>query len=174
MPEDKTIVFGGGCFWCTEAVFKLFNGVTKTEPGYAGGNTKDPTYEQVCRGNTGHAEVLMIHYDPKAIKLEKLLEVFFKMHDPTTKDRQGADVGSQYRSIILYSGEEQKKTIEAFIQKVQKEFDKPIRTEVVKLEKFYPAEGYHKDYYQNNPIQPYCAIVIGPKISKIKKEFHLS
>lgn len=173
MPRTETIVFGGGCFWCTEAVFKLFKGVISTEPGYAGGRTPNPIYGQVCTGKTGHAEVLKIDYDPSLISLKTLLDVFFKMHDPTTKDRQGADVGSQYRSIILYTAEPQKRTLATAIAAKRKEFARPITTEVKKLDNFYPAEGYHKDYYTKNPLQPYCAIVIGPKIKKIKKEFGL-
>lgn len=168
-----TIIFGGGCFWCTEAVFDMFDGVVKTMPGYAGGSAPNPTYEQVCTGQTGHAEVLRIEYDPKKISLEKLLRVFFEMHDPTTLNRQGADYGTQYRSIILYSSETQKETAAGFIKKIQKNFDKPIVTELKKLEKFYPAEDYHQKYFGNNPNQPYCTIVIGPKIQKIKKEFGL-
>ncbi|MDE1868840.1 MAG: peptide-methionine (S)-S-oxide reductase MsrA [Candidatus Micrarchaeota archaeon] len=170
---SEIIVFGGGCFWCTEAVFSMFNGVQKVTPGYAGGQTKNPTYDEVCNGDTGHAEVLRVEYDPKVAPLEKLLEIFFKMHDPTTKDRQGADVGSQYRSIILYTKEEQKTAINEFIGNLQVEFDNKILTEVKRLDAFYPAEGYHKDYFKRNPLQPYCAFVIRPKVNKIKKEFQL-
>ncbi len=171
--ENKTesIIFGGGCFWCTEAVFKLFKGVTKTQPGYAGGHTKNPTYEEVCSDTTGHAEVLYIEYDPKIITLDKLLSVFFEMHDPTSRDRQGADVGSQYRSIILYNTDSQKKIIDEFLKNSQKKFTKQITTEAKKLDKFYPAEDYHKDYYSKNPLQPYCILVTRPKVEKIKKEF---
>ncbi len=172
MAKDM-IVFGGGCFWCTEAVFKLFKGVTSTMPGYAGGHVQNPTYEQVCTETTGHAEVLKIEYDSAVIPFDTLLEVFFTMHDPTTPNRQGADSGSQYRSIILYSTPEQKSESEAYIKKIQKDFDNPIVTEIKKLDKFYPAEKYHKDYYDNNRFQPYCAIVIGPKIAKVKKKFGL-
>lgn len=171
--KTATIVFGGGCFWCTEAVFKLFKGIVSTMPGYAGGTAVSPTYEQVCSGNTGHAEVLKIEYDPKAITLDTLLDVFFTMHDPTSMNRQEADEGSQYRSIILYTTPEQKENSVAFMKNLQKDMDKPIVTEVKKLDKFYPAESYHKDYYQNNRLQPYCAIVIGPKIAKVKKKFGL-
>jgi peptide-methionine (S)-S-oxide reductase len=169
--STKKIAFGGGCFWCTEAVFKMFKGVVKTTPGYAGGTTKNPTYEEVCSGTTGHAEVIMVEYDPGAVSLEKLLDVFFKMHDPTSVNRQGADVGSQYRSIILYTEEQQKKMIDEYIDMIALKFDKDIVTEVKALDAFYPAEDYHKNYYKNNPAQPYCAIVIRPKIEKIKKEF---
>jgi len=169
----ETIVFGGGCFWCTEAVFAMFEGVVRTDPGYAGGKTKNPTYDQVCNGDTGHAEVLQIEYDPAKASLEKLLDIFFDMHDPTTLNQQGADFGTQYRSIILYTSPEQKAIIDKAIQKVQKTLPKPIVTEVKKLEKFYPAEGYHKDYYDKNKINPYCTFVIRPKVDKIKKKYNL-
>lgn len=171
--KTETIVFGGGCFWCTEAVFSMFKGVVKTEPGYAGGNMSNPTYEDVSGETTGHAEVLRIEYDPKIVTLDKLLEIFFEMHDPTTPNRQGADVGAQYRSIILYNSEEQKKSIEEYVKMAQKKFDKLITTEVKKLDRFYPAEDYHKDYFKKNPLQPYCVFVIRPKVAKIKKEFKL-
>jgi peptide-methionine (S)-S-oxide reductase len=169
----EKIVFGGGCFWCTEAVFSMFKGVVKTIPGYAGGHTKDPDYENVCAGDTGHAEVLQIEYDPSVVTLDKLLEIFFEMHDPTSVDRQGGDVGSQYRSIILYQTDEQKKNADSFIKSIQKKYDKPIATEIKKLEKFYPAEDYHKDYFKKNPLQPYCIFVVRPKVEKIKKEYDL-
>ncbi len=170
----KSIVFGGGCFWCTQAVLDMFKGVVKTTPGYAGGTTKNPTYEQVCSGTTGHAEVIKVDYDPKVVSLEKLLEIFFKAHDPTSVNQQGADVGSQYRSIILYSDAVERKTVEAYIKKIQPNYDKPIATEVKKLDAFYESEDYHKDYYKNNPFQPYCMFVIKPKIAKVKKEFGLA
>lgn len=169
--NTETIVLGGGCFWCTEAVFLMFKGVIKTTPGYAGGTTANPTYEDVCRGDTGHAEVLQVEYNPSVIPLDTLLEVFFAMHDPTTHNRQGADVGSQYRSIVLYTIPEQKAAIEKFIKNIQGEFDKPITTEVVRLAKFYPAEEYHGNYYSRNPLQPYCLLVISPKVRKIKEKF---
>jgi len=171
--QNESIVFGGGCFWCTEAVFSMFKGVTKTTPGYAGGNTKNPTYEQVCSGATGHAEVLKLEYDPKTVSLEKLLDIFFSMHDPTSLNRQEADVGSQYRSIILYTLDAQRKTVERFIDSIKVNYSKPIVTEVKKLESFYPSEDYHKDYYKNNPFQPYCMLVIGPKVKKIKNKFKI-
>jgi peptide-methionine (S)-S-oxide reductase len=173
MENEETIVFGGGCFWCTEAVFDLIKGVSKTTPGYAGGKTKNPTYDEVCEGNTGHAEVLKIDYNPKEVSLEKLLEVFFKMHDPTSLNRQDADLGTQYRSIILYNSDGQRKIIEPFIKDEQANFPKPIVTEVKKLERFYPAEDYHKKFYENNPGTSYCKFVVKPKVEKIKKEFHL-
>ncbi len=171
MGKNKTIVLGGGCFWCTEAVFKMFKGVVKTAPGYAGGTTKDPTYEQVCSGRTGHAEVLKVEYDSEVAGLEKILEIFFASHDPTTVNQQGADMGSQYRSIILYTDEKDRKVIEAYIKSIAGNFKKPIATEVKKLGAFYPSEDYHRDYYKNNPLQPYCMLVIRPKVAKIRKEF---
>lgn len=171
VSETKSIVFGGGCFWCSEAIFDMMKGVKATNPGYAGGTTKNPTYDDVCSGQTGHAEVLQIEYDPKVITLEKLLEVFFTMHDPTTLNSQGADFGTQYRSIILYNSDAEKKEIENFISNIQKDYKKPIVTEVKKLEKFYIAEDYHKKYYKNNPNQPYCTFVIKPKVDKVKKKF---
>ncbi len=169
--KNETIVLGGGCFWCTEAVFSRLKGIVKTNPGYAGGTTKNPTYEEVCSNKTGHAEVLQVEYDPKAIPLGKILEIFFSMHDPTSINRQGEDVGSQYRSIILYTSEEQRKTIEESIAEAQTGFEKPIATEVKKLDVFYPSEDYHKDYYKVNPFQPYCMLVIRPKVKKLEKEF---
>ncbi len=169
----EKIVFGGGCFWCIEAVFQLFKGVLKTTPGYAGGRTKNPIYEDVCSGETGHAEVLKIEYDPTTIDFDTLLDVFFTMHDPTTLNAQGADVGSQYRSIILYSSELQKKKAEEFVKKTQENFDEPIVTEIKKLTEFYAAEDYHKNYYTKNPLQPYCMLAIGPKVEKIKRKYDL-
>ena len=171
--ETEIVVFGGGCFWCTEAVFGLFDGVVETMPGYAGGKVKDPTYDQVCEGDTGHAEVLQIEYDPKLVSFDKLLDVFFTMHDPTSLNRQGADFGAQYRSIILYTSDSQKKAVDEFMANVEKDFDRPIVTEVKKLDKFYPAEDYHRKYYDNNPGQPYCSAVIRPKIAKVKKKYGL-
>lgn len=171
--KNKVMVFGGGCFWCTQAVFNMFEGVVKTTPGYAGGTTKNPTYEQVCSGSTGHAEVIQVDYDPDKASLDKLLEIFFAAHDPTSINQQGADRGSQYRSIILYTEPDQKAVIDAYMERIAGNYKKPIATEVKKLDVFYPSEDYHKDYYKNNPFQPYCMVVIRPKIAKIKKEFNL-
>jgi peptide-methionine (S)-S-oxide reductase len=165
------IVLGGGCFWCSEAVFSMFEGVVKTTPGYAGGTAPNPTYEQVCSGTTGHAEVIKLEYDQTIAPLEKILDIFFRMHDPTQVNMQDADVGSQYRSIILYTSEEQKKVIGKFIDGIKGNYGKPIATEVKKLDAFYESEDYHKDYYKNNPFQPYCMLVIRPKVAKIRKEF---
>lgn len=167
------IVFGGGCFWCTEAVFRRLKGVASATPGYAGGKTANPTYEEVCSGKTGHAEVVKIEYDPEVARLETLLELFFAMHDPTSKDRQGNDSGSQYRSAIFYETAEQKKAVQEFMKRIAGGFPKPIVTEVGKLGAFYPAEEYHADYYGKNPYQPYCALVISPKLRKLKEKFGL-
>ncbi len=169
--KNERILLGGGCFWCTQAIFDMLKGVVKTTPGYAGGHTKNPTYEQVCSGDTGHAEVTLVEYDPKSVSLEKILEIFFKMHDPTSLNRQGADFGTQYRSIILYTTESQKEIAKEFIKKEQPEYGQPIVTELVKLDKFYPAEEYHQKYFEKNPYQGYCTFVIKPKVSRIEKDF---
>ncbi|MBP9701705.1 MAG: peptide-methionine (S)-S-oxide reductase MsrA [Candidatus Pacebacteria bacterium] len=161
----KTIYFGGGCFWCTEAVFKMLKGVTKVLPGYMGGTVPNPTYEQVCGGKTGHAEVVLVEYDPNIIKLEDLLIVFFASHDPTTKNRQGNDVGTQYRSVIFY--QDQKEEIEKFV----KELGIPAVTELAPAGTFYEAENYHHDYFATHPENPYCEIIINPKLEKVQKKF---
>lgn len=174
MKENSTIgvaVFGGGCFWCTEAVFEELRGVISVMPGYAGGTTKNPTYEEVIAGHTGHAEVIKIEYDPEKILYHDLLTVFFAIHDPTTINRQGSDIGIQYRSIILYTTEYQKKEAELFIKKLNESEPKAV-TEVKPLGIFYEAEAYHKKYYANNKSAPYCQIVINPKIEKLKSRFH--
>lgn len=170
----QTAIFGGGCFWCTEAVFEQLKGVVSVMPGYAGGTIEKPTYEQVCGGATGHAEVIKIEYDPSAISFEDLLTVFFATHDPTTMNRQGNDVGTQYRSVILYTSEEQEQKALEFIQKLNNAEPKssPIVTEVKPLEKFYEAEQYHRDYYKNNPSQSYCQVIISPKLEKLKERFY--
>ena len=172
------IVFGGGCFWCTEAIFRMLRGVVSLEPGYAGGPERSegqgtPTYEEVSYGGTGHAEVIKIEYDPALISLNNLLTVFFATHDPTTKNRQGSDIGEQYRSIILYSTEDQKTESKNFIKQLNEssEEGKPIVTEVKKLDTFYPAEDYRKNYYENNKNQAYCQVVINPKLQKVQKAF---
>ena len=173
MPNQETLVLGGGCFWCTEAVFKMLKGVISIEPGYAGGSIDNPTYEKVSTGQTGHAEVVKIVYDPSAVSEEALLTVFFASHDPTTLNRQGNDVGEQYRSVILYTTEGQKKISEKFIQDLNNsaEVGKLIITEVKPLAIFYPAEDYHKDYYANNKNQAYCQVVINPKLRKVQEKF---
>lgn len=170
---NKKIVFGGGCFWCTEAVFDMIPGVVNTEPGYAGGDAKDPDYWKVAGGGTGHAEVLLIEYNPERVRLERLLEVFFTMHDPTALNYQGADAGTEYRSIILYNTEEERATIEKFIATQQKNYKKPIVTEVKKLTEFYKAESEHRKFYERDPDSPYCTFVIKPKLDKVRKKFGL-
>ena len=169
----ETATLGGGCFWCVEAVFQELKGVERVVSGYAGGAFENPTYEQVCTGNTGHAEVIQITYDPQVVSYEDLLYVFWRTHDPTTPNRQGADVGTQYRSIILYHDPEQK----AIAEKSRRDTDAsglwrtPIVTEIAPLREFYPAEEYHHDYYRQNRSQPYCMMVIDPKLQKFRKEF---
>jgi peptide-methionine (S)-S-oxide reductase len=172
-PESKGAVFGGGCFWCTEAVFDELRGVKSVVSGYAGGSTKNPTYEEVCGGRTGHAEVIKIEFDPGEIAFKDLLTVFFATHDPTTLNRQGNDVGTQYRSAILYANEEQKREAEAFIKELNdsKAFGKPVVTTLEPLGEFYEAEDYHQKYYANNPYQPYCQYLIPPKLNKLHKQF---
>jgi peptide-methionine (S)-S-oxide reductase len=161
--------FGGGCFWCLEAVFERFDGVLTVESGYAGGHQAQPTYRQVCGGETGHAEVVQIKYDPQRISYDQLLEIFWEIHDPTTPDRQGADRGTQYRSIILYHDAAQKLAAEKSKASAAGRFKDPIVTEIVLLTRFYAAEAYHQDYYRNNPQHPYCAAVISPKLKKLEK-----
>lgn len=162
--------FGGGCFWCVEAVFEGLAGVKSVTSGYAGGTTADPTYKEVCAGNTGHAEVIQIEFAPKTIAYDQLLELFWTAHDPTTLNRQGADVGTQYRSIILYQNDAQRRAAEQSKTAAAKEFRQPIVTEIVPLTKFYPAEGYHQDYYSNNQNYPYCQVVIRPKLKKLEEK----
>ena len=165
---NKSIVLGGGCFWCLEAVYNEIEGL-EVVSGYAGGTVQNPTYNEVCRGTTGHAEVIKIDYNSEKISLEVILDIFFQMHDPTTLNRQGNDIGTQYRSIILYSGEEEKATIQDAIKNAQKKWSRPIVTEVEKLEVFYKAEDYHQQYFLRNPNQGYCRVMIQPKIAKMKK-----
>ena len=171
--KDEVVVFGGGCFWCTEAVFLELKGVASVMPGYAGGHTENPTYRQVCSGNTGHAEVVEVQFDPNQVTFDRLLEVFFATHDPTTLNRQGADRGTHYRSIVLYTNDDQKEKAEAFIKKFDSSGAKgdPIVTQVVQLERFYEAEADHIQFYRNNPAQMYCQIVIRPKVEKVRGEF---
>jgi methionine-S-sulfoxide reductase len=164
-------VFGSGCFWCTEAFFQRLKGVQSVLPGYAGGTTKNPSYDQVCTGRTGHAEVIKIEFDPALISYEDMLEVFFATHDPTTKDRQGNDRGTQYRSIILAADEKQRQSAEDAIVKFAPDFSSPIVTVVKPLGEFYPAEDYHQNYYNKNGTQPYCSFVISPKLAKFRKKF---
>ena len=169
--EQATL--GGGCFWCTEAVFQELRGVASVRSGYAGGQTQAPTYEQVCSGETGHAEVVQVTYDPEVISYRQLLEVFFSTHDPTTKDRQGADVGTQYRSIIFYHDDDQRRIAQDMMAEIEREdiFGAPLVTEVEPASRFWPAEEYHRDYYRRNPGAGYCAAVIAPKLAKFRKSF---
>jgi peptide-methionine (S)-S-oxide reductase len=162
--------FGGGCFWCMEAEFQRVPGVISVTSGFAGGQTENPTYKEVCTGDTGHAEVTQIEFDPQKISYEKLLKYFWDAHDPTTLNRQGADEGTQYRSIILYTSEAQKAAAIKSKAEAQKNFKSPIVTEIVPLKKFYKAENYHQNYFNNNPDQPYCQVVIRPKLNKFEKE----
>ncbi len=168
-----TIVLGAGCFWCVEAVFVELKGVLKVTPGYAGGRMVDPDYKSVCTGATGHAEVAQIVYDPAVISVDELLEVFWQTHDPTTLNRQGHDVGDQYRSAIFYSNDEQRRKAEGYKSRLDSTgaFNAPIVTEITALSKFYTAENYHNDYYANNPDQGYCQYVIRPKVEKFRKAF---
>ncbi|PIE04100.1 MAG: peptide-methionine (S)-S-oxide reductase [Spirochaetales bacterium] len=170
--QSENIVLGGGCFWCMEAVFQRISGVESVRPGYAGGDTENPDYRQVCSGETGHAEVVEIVFNPAAISLEGILEVFWKAHNPTTINRQGADTGSQYRSIILYTTPSQKERAEDSIKKLAASgrYSNPPVTTVEQLTQFWPAEDYHRGYFQKNPFQGYCQAVIAPKIRKLEQE----
>ena len=172
-PKLQKATFGMGCFWCTEAIFQRLKGVVEVKSGYEGGNVPNPTYEEVCTGTTNHAEVSEITFDPTKISFEELLEVFWKNHDPTTLNRQGADVGTQYRSVVFFHNDEQKAIAEKYKAELNKAkaFAKPIVTTIVKAEKFYVAENYHQDYFIKNGEQPYCRIVILPKMEKLEKLF---
>ena len=169
----QTATLAGGCFWCLEAVYDEIKGVHSVESGYAGGHTPNPNYREVCGGDTGHAEVVQVHFDPNVVSYRDLLNVFFAIHDPTTLNRQGADVGTQYRSAIFYHDDEQKKIAEELIKDLnaQQIWDKPIVTQVEKLDTFYMAEDYHQEYFARNPYQPYCMAVVAPKVSKFRKHF---
>ena len=171
MEMKKELIVGGGCFWCTEAVFELLKGVSDVESGYANGHTPNPTYRDICTGDTGYAEVIKIRYDDSIISVDTLLEIFFVIHDPTTLNRQGADVGTQYRSTILYTDEETKTAAEAAMKAAQADHADPIVTVIEPLESYYTAEGYHQDYYRQNPMQGYCMAVIPPKLEKLKAKF---
>lgn len=169
----ETITVGGGCYWCVEAVYENLNGVKSVVSGFSGGKVANPTYEEVCTGTTGHAEVVQITYDKSVTDLNEIFKVFFTVHDPTTLNRQGADVGTQYRSVIFYKNEEQKKAAQSIIAELNKAkvYDSPIVTKVEPFTKFYKAEDYHQNYYANNKNQPYCKMVIQPKIEKFEKVF---
>jgi peptide-methionine (S)-S-oxide reductase len=172
-PEENVATLGGGCFWCLEAVFEQLRGVQRVESGYCGGTAADPTYQQVCTGTTGHAEVVQVTFDPAVLSFREVLEVFFAVHDPTTLNRQGADAGTQYRSAIFYLSPEQKRVAEELIAELNAAgiWDRPIVTEVVPFAKFYRAEDYHQGYYRANPEQRYCQAVISPKLAKLCKQF---
>jgi peptide-methionine (S)-S-oxide reductase len=170
MAQAEKATFGAGCFWCVEAMFAKLDGVQSVVSGYSGGTKRNPSYEEVCTGTTGHAEVAQITFDPMKISYERLLEMFWKSHDPTTLNRQGADVGEQYRSAIFYHDEKQREAAERSKLEAQKMFENPIVTEIQPLKEFYPAENYHQDYYRNNPNAPYCRLVIAPKLHKLKME----
>lgn len=172
-PNLEVATLGSGCFWCSEAIFERVKGVESVVSGYSGGTVKNPTYDEVCTGKTGHAEAVQITFDPKVVSYDELLEIFWKTHDPTTLNRQGNDVGTQYRSVIFYHNDEQKQKAEYYKKKLTEEkiWDKPIVTEITRFENFYPAEDYHQEYYENNPNQGYCAYVITPKLEKFEKIF---
>lgn len=173
LENMEQATFGAGCFWCVEAVFQRINGVEKIVSGYAGGKNKNPTYKEVCTGETGHAEVCQITYDPSKVTYDELLEVFWKTHDPTTLNRQGNDEGTQYRSVVFYHNDAQKQLAEKYKKELNevKAYDKPIVTEISPLPEFYIAEDYHQNYYNENPNQGYCAFVIAPKVEKLRKVF---
>jgi peptide-methionine (S)-S-oxide reductase len=174
MSQQEVATLGGGCFWCTEAVFSELKGVEKVESGYAGGTVPNPSYEQVCTGRTGHAEVVQITYDPKVISFKELLEVFFTLHDPTTLNRQGADVGTQYRSIVLYHENQQRTIAEQVIKQMESSrvWNRPFVTQVKPFDAFYKAEDYHQQYFKQNRREGYCQLVIAPKVAKLRKEYH--
>lgn len=167
----ETAVLGGGCFWCTEAIYKEIEGVKSVDSGYSGGTKDNPSYEEVCTGNTGHAEVVKIEYDPSMISYDGILEIFFAAHDPTTLNRQGNDIGTQYRSVIFYLDENQKEKAESIIKRLteEKAYKRPIVTAVEKFSEFFSSEGYHKNYFETNPESSYCRLVISPKLEKFKK-----
>lgn len=171
--EQGVAVLGGGCFWCLEAVFQEVKGVREVRSGYAGGHRENPTYKEVCAGTTGHAEVVRVTWDPSVVGYRDLLQVFFTIHDPTTRDRQGADVGPQYRSIILYGDEEQEAAARSVVEELEASgpWDDPIVTELQPLGRFWPAEAGHDDYYRRNRYQPYCQVVISPKLAKFRERF---
>jgi len=170
---SETITLGAGCFWCVEAIFSRIDGVVKVESGYSGGSAVNPTYREVCNGNTGHTEVVQVTFDPEVIPLAKILEIYFKTHDPTTLNRQGADVGFQYRSVIFYYSQEQKKIAEEIKAELEKAriWNSPVVTAIEPFKNFYKAEDYHQEYYENNKNQPYCRMVITPKVDKLEKVF---
>lgn len=169
--KTELATLGGGCFWCVEAIYQDLKGVSKVESGYSGGSVSNPTYREVCSGLTGHAEVIQVTFDPAVISFKEILEIFFTVHDPTTLNRQGADTGTQYRSVIFYHSPEQKTVAEEVKVSMQAVWDDPIVTEIAAFEKFYKAEDYHQNYFNDNPNQPYCSIVIAPKVKKFREKY---
>ena len=167
----EVTTLAGGCFWCLEAVYDQLHGVTDVVSGYAGGHVENPSYKAVCTGTTGHAEVIQVTFDPSVITFRDLLNVFFTIHDPTTLNRQGADIGTQYRSAVFYHSDEQKATTEEVIKEIQSIWDNPIVTEITPIDHFYPAEDYHQEYFANNPTQGYCSAVVAPKVAKFRKHY---
>ncbi|MFP4591202.1 MAG: peptide-methionine (S)-S-oxide reductase MsrA [Halobacteriales archaeon] len=176
MTETETATLGGGCFWCVEAAFKALDGVLEVTSGYAAGHVEDPTYEAVCTGETGHAEVVQVEYDPEVLGYADVLEVFFTIHDPTQLNRQGPDVGSQYRSIVLYHDEDQRRVAQRYLAALEEAggYDDPIVTEIEPLEAFYPAESYHQDYFEKNPTDAYCQVHAQPKVETVRERFAAS
>ncbi|WP_433632405.1 peptide-methionine (S)-S-oxide reductase MsrA [Halomicrococcus sp. NG-SE-24] len=168
---SRSATFGGGCFWCTEAAMKELDGVASVTSGYAGGHVENPSYRQVCSGDTGHAEVVQVEYDPEVITYDELLEVFFATHDPTQLNRQGPDVGTQYRSIVLYHDDEQRERVEAYVEALDEEYDDDVVTEIEPLETFYRAEENHQDYFEKNPNDAYCQMHAAPKVEKVREKF---
>jgi peptide-methionine (S)-S-oxide reductase len=173
LPALETATLGGGCFWCLEAVYSELNGVLKVESGYAGGHVKNPTYEEVCSDETGHAEVIQVTYDPAIITYREILQVFFSIHDPTTLNRQGHDVGSQYRSVIFYHDDNQKRVAEEVMQEIVKSkiWNGKLVTQLVPYVEIFKAEEYHQNYFKNNPYQPYCQVIVAPKVAKFRKQY---
>jgi peptide-methionine (S)-S-oxide reductase len=171
MQKTKEIILGGGCFWCTEAVYQPLKGILKVTSGYTGGASKNPTYREICTGASGHAEVIKLDFDPEIIGLREILDIFFTVHDPTTLNRQGADRGTQYRSVVYFQNTDEKSVIEAAKNAAQKDWNDPIVTEISPLGAFYKAEDYHQNYYQNHPTEGYCSFVISPKMSKLRKQW---
>jgi len=173
MPQKEVVTLGGGCFWCLEAVYNQMDGVESAISGYMGGRQPKPSYREVCGGNTGHIEVVQLTFDPEITSFREILEVFFAIHDPTTLDRQGNDVGEQYKSVVFYHSDAQRQAVQDFIRELtdEKVFPQPIVTELRAAETFWPAEDYHQDYFKNNPEQPYCSFVVAPKVAKFRKKF---
>jgi peptide-methionine (S)-S-oxide reductase len=169
--QRDTATLGGGCFWCVEAIYQDLQGVHKVVSGYAGGSVANPTYKEICTGTTGHAEVIQVVFDPAVVRYDEILEIFFTVHDPTTLNRQGNDVGTQYRSVIFYHSEAQKESAEKVKKDAAAIWDDPIVTEIAPLTRFYPAEDYHQNYYKDNPYQPYCAYIISPKVKKFREKY---